>query len=136
MWNEPLDIGCHIAVIRADRPGCYECFFDRRPDNHELYDATAYVEPGQIITRNYRGCSGSFVPYATNVSLKTVSLCMEWLDRVITGRCENNVLVSYKGDAYYFRKAGFKCSDVYRNQNTYVSTVSGQEFRSENCSIC
>lgn len=136
MWNEPLDIGCHIAVIRADRPGCYECFFDRRPDNHELYDATAYVEPGQIITRNYRGCSGSFVPYASNVSLKTVSLCMEWLDRVITGRCENNVLVSYKGDAYYFRKAGFKCSDVYRNQNTYVSTVSGQEFRSENCSIC
>lgn len=29
LWNEPLDVGCHLAIIRPDSQGCYECFFGR-----------------------------------------------------------------------------------------------------------
>lgn len=135
LWNEPLDIGCHLAIISARYSGCYECFFDRN-ENGELFDATAYSSPGQIITRNDRGCTGSYVPYASNVSLKTVSECMEWIERIQSNRCNENILVSVKGDGYFFIQSGLKCSEVYKNQTCQVKVLRGTDFEKNTCGVC
>ncbi len=136
LWNEPLDVGCHLAIIHPDSQGCYECFFARDTEKNELYDVTAYTKPGQTVTKSSRGCSGTFVPYSSNVSLCTVSVCLEWMERLSTGRCNRNVLVSIKGDAYHFNKAGYECSDVYYEQNIKENIIEGSNFHNEFCELC
>lgn len=136
LWNEPLDIGCHLAIISSEYPGCYECFFSRNSESNVLYDVTAYTKPGQVITKNNRGCSGSFVPYASNVSLRIVSSCMEWIERLFTGRFNGNVLVSIKGDAYKFTNEGFKCSNVYYDQEIKEKVIEGSDFICKSCEVC
>lgn len=136
LWNEPLDIGCHLAIINYEKPGCYECFFKRDVETRALYDSTAYSKRGQIVTKNFRGCSGSFVPYSSNVSLRTALICLEWLERLFSGRCNSNYLVSIKGDAYNFRLAGYKCSNVYEEQKTKEKVLDGSSFCYKSCEVC
>ena len=120
-WNEPLDIGCHVAVISSRNIGCYECFFKRSEYTGDLYDAVAYTEPGQNVTRNVSGCGGSYIPYGSTVSLKTVAIGMDCIGRVLDGRCEDNYLISAKGDGYYFSKAGLRTSVVYMKQEKEIT---------------
>ena len=136
LWKDHLDLGCHFAVIQNEHLGCYECFFRRDGSTNELYDATAYSFPGQSITKNNRGCAGSFVPYSSNVSLRVVSACMEWINRIIAGRYESNVLVSIKGEAYNFISEGYKCSETYYNQIELERVIHGSEFEQEKCDVC
>jgi len=136
VWNEPLDIGCHVAVIRSIYTGCYECFFRRDILTQELYDATAYCAPRQVITRSYTGCGGFFVPYGSTISLKSTALCMDWINKALDGRCSDNVLISLKGEGYYFEKAGFKASDIYRNQTKGLEITIGERFQDKYCEIC
>lgn len=136
VWNEPLDIGCHVAVMQLMREGCYECFFKRHERTMELYDATAYCAPGQNITKNFTGCSGSFIPYGSTVSLRSTALCMEWINRILDGRCNDNVLISLKGDGYYFKKAGFMVSSIFANQIHELEITTGSQFKANNCEVC
>lgn len=136
LWNEPLDVGCHLAIIYNKYPGCYECFFKRNSKNNELYDATAFSYPGQKITKNNRGCAGSFIQYSSNVSLRIVSVCMEWLERIITGRCRDNILVSIKGDAYHFFNEGYSCSEVFYKQTEIEKVIHSSAFLQEQCDVC
>lgn len=136
VWNEPLDIGCHVAVMQSTHAGCYECFFKRNEQTQELYDTTAYCAHGQNITKNFSGCSGSFVPYGSTVSLKSSTLCMEWVSRVLDGRCNDNVLISLKGDGYYFKKAGYMVSNVFVNQAHELEITIGSRFRESSCEVC
>lgn len=136
LWNEPFDVGCHLAIIQKNRPGCYECFFKRNSETDELYDATAFSLPGQMITKRNRGCSGSFVPYSSNVSLRIVVACMEWMESIVCGRVKDNVLVSIKGEAYIFREAGFKCSEVFYKQEEKEMILVGSDFFNSSCDIC
>ncbi|QSX05592.1 ThiF family adenylyltransferase [Sedimentibacter sp. zth1] len=135
-WNEPLDIGCHVAYIRISHEGCYECFFGRDYKTQELYDMTAYCERGQQITKNLSGCGGSFIPYGSTVSLKSAMMSIDLLKKVVSGRCVENVLISVKGEGYYYEKAGLKTSDVFKNQSESILTVKGNEFVNINCGIC
>lgn len=136
VWNEPLDLGCHVAVIISANKGCYECFFDRDSENEELFDKVAYCAPGQNITKNIMGCGSAFVPYASTVSLKSAALCMDIVSAVVDGRCEESVIVSMKGAGYYFTKTGYKVSERYINQKDVVMIQEGKLFVNENCEVC
>ena len=136
VWNEPLDIGCHVAVIQSTLMGCYECFFKRSEKNQQLYDSTAYCASGQNITKNVAGCGGSYIPYGSTISLKSSALCMDWIIRVIEGRCCDNVLVSLKGEGYYFKKAGYEVSDVYTQQLNDLEIIVGAQFKNVKCKVC
>lgn len=135
-WNEPLDIGCHVAYIKLSNIGCYECLFGRDLETNELYDVTAYSEKGQLITKNLSGCGGSFIPYGSTVSLKTAMICADLLKKVIGDRCNENILISSKGEGYYYEKAGLITSDIYINQRESILTVKGSNFVKANCEIC
>ena len=115
VWNEPIDIGCHAAIIQSRREGCYECFFQHNELTGDLYDTTAYCAPGQRITRVFAGCGGSFVPYGSTTSLKSSALCMDLVRKALDGRCKDNILASMKGDGFHFVKQGLQVSDVFVN---------------------
>lgn len=120
-WNEPLDIGCHVAVISGKNTGCYDSFFKRNEITGDLYDAVAYTAPGQRVSRNLSGCGGSYIPYGSSVSLKTVVVGMDCVRRVLDDRYDDNYLISVKGEGYYFARAGLKVSNFYLQQKNEIA---------------
>ena len=135
IWNETLDIGSHVAVIQFDKAGCYECIF-KRDEILGLYDSTSYCKPGQNVTKNVSGCSGTFIPYGSLISIQSSVLFIDLLKKFAEGRIEENIVVSEKGDDYYFKKSGFILSDNYNNQKDKISTIKGSDFKNTSCNIC
>ena len=135
IWNETLDIGSHVAIIQFDKVGCYECIF-KRDEVLGLYDSTSYCKPGQSVTKNVSGCSGTFIPYGSLISIQSSVLFIDLLKKFAEGRIEENIVVSEKGDDYYFKKSGFILSDNYNNQKDKISTIKGNEFKNISCNVC
>lgn len=127
-WNEPLDIGYHIAIVRADREGSFEDLFGRDEKTGELYDVTAYCEQRQKVTRNMAGCGGSYIPYGSEVSIMSATAAIDMLKRYVTGRFVNNEVVSYKGDGFFFAKAGFVTTKLFDEQNELVKRQNISEL--------
>lgn len=122
IWNEPLDIGCHVARINIKDGNDYRDIFTINHDG--ILDLSSYVKNGQAFTKTYSGCNGTFIPYGSTLSVESSILFMELYKREIDGRLSNNVIVSKKGDDYYLAKAGFSVSDRYINQKEKYLEVS------------
>lgn len=135
IWNEPLDIGSHVAIIQRDRIGCYDCIF-RRDETIGLYDFTSYCKPGQKFVENVSGCSGSFIPYGSLISVQSSLLFMDLLKKFAEGRISENIIASEKGDDFYLKKSGLILSNNYINQNKKISIMGGRKFRNIHCKVC
>ena len=135
-WNEVCGIGNHVAFINRNKKGCYQCFFDRLPENGELYDRNAYCEPGQQIVNIDASCGHSYVPYGVVVSQKTAAMCMDIVIKYFRGNLEKNMILSLKGDKEYFESRGMKLSPKYYNQIQQQVSYIGEEFVNEQCTLC
>ncbi|MBS5865458.1 MAG: ThiF family adenylyltransferase [Coriobacteriaceae bacterium] len=127
VWNEPLDIGCHATFVpRENYQGTstervtYRTIFG---DDGEVYDVSSYCKRGQTFTRNESGCVGAFVPYSADVSVKSSLLATDLLKKSASGRLRDPVIVSEKGEGYYFRLQGYQMSDVYIKQRELRKTL-------------
>ena len=127
-WNEPLDIGCHAVYV----PGRNYCGMPHLPSYSSLfvrdidgpYDVSSYCERDQVFLKSESGCNGSFVPYSSDVSVKSALLVVSLLRQAVDDRLDSAVLVSEKGEGYYFERAGHVASTVYRNQSDLRRMVS------------
>lgn len=135
-WNEVLGIGNHVAYINYKNKGCYECFIGRDEESLEIYDRTSYCKPGQKITRKLSGCGSSFIQYGSNVSLRTVNICIDTITKVFEGRYKNNMIISCKGDDFYFKKAGLILSNKYINQKNDTVEYTDEKFINKKCNVC
>lgn len=122
IWNEPLDIGCHVARINIKDKNNYQDIFSINHDG--ILDLSSYVKNGQAFTKMYSGCNGTFIPYSSTLSLESSILFMDLFKREIDGRISNNIIASKKGNDYYLTKAGFSVSDRYINQKEKYLEVS------------
>lgn len=122
IWNEPLDIGCHVARINIKDGNDYRDIFSINHDG--ILDLSSYVKNGQAFAKTYSGCNGTFIPYGSILSVESSILFMDLFKREIDGRVSNNVITSKKGDDYYLTKAGFSVSDRYINQKEKYLEVS------------
>ena len=122
IWNEPLDIGCHVARINIKDGNDYRDIFSINYDG--ILDLSSYVKNGQAFAKTYSGCNGTFIPYGSTLSVESSILFMDLFKREIDGRISNNVITSKKGDDYYLTKAGFSVSDRYINQKEKYLEVS------------
>ncbi|MBU5304830.1 ThiF family adenylyltransferase [Eubacterium callanderi] len=130
IWNEALDIGCHVALVNTERKCDYRSLFDR-DENGELFDLTSFCMRNQNFAKSYSGCSGTFIPYGSTLSLNSSLLFIDLLKQEVDGRIKNNMLVSEKGDDYYFKRAGFETSDRYNKQIEKYSMIKLEDFRKD-----
>ncbi len=135
-WNEALGIGNHVAYIKYDNIGCYDCFIGRNDDTGEVYDRTSYCKSGQDVVRKVAGCGNSFIPYGSTVSLKTAAICVDTVKKLFDRRYNNNIIISAKGDDYYFTKAGLQVSNKYLNQKDSIVEYGGDLFAKADCKCC
>ena len=122
IWNEPLDIGCHVARINIKDGSDYRDIFSINHDG--ILDLSSYVKNGQAFAKTYSGCNGTFIPYGSTLSVESSILFIDLFKREIDGRVNNNVITSKKGDDYYLTKAGFSVSARYINQKEKYLEVS------------
>ena len=114
IWNEPLDIGCHVARINIKDRNDYRDIFSI--DGTGILDLSSYAKNGQTFAKTYSGCNGTFISFGSTLSVESSTLFMSLLKREVEGRLKNNIIASKKGDDYYFNKAGFAVSNRYINQ--------------------
>ncbi len=121
IWNEPLDIGSHVALFTYNsNDTCFETLF-LRDENGTLYDKSSFCEKGQVFAKTYSGCNGTFIPYGSTTSIQSSILFMDLLKMHVNKSITKNVIVSEKGNDFYFKEAGFKVSDRYMEQKEKVS---------------
>ena len=71
------------------------------------------------------------------MSLKTVAIGMDWIGRILDERCEDNYLISAKGEGYYFGQAGLCTSTVYMQQEKTIAIQSLSTLTEGNgCDVC
>lgn len=133
-WNEVLGIGNHVAFISSSHKGCYECFFGNSKES--IYDKTSYCEKGQTFIKRVRGCSSAYLPFSSTNSITTVITAMEVVRKYFEGRIKENLLISIKGDNYYFKKAGLKTSNRYDKQSEINQIIEGKKFMNDYCVVC
>lgn len=134
LWNEVLGIGNHAAFITNTHDGCYECFFGR--DDIGIYDKTSFSKRGQIYTKKVQGCGSSYLPFGAINSITTALMGIDLLIKYIEGRIDTNILLSKKGEDYYFNKMGYETSERYKKVETLTKVVFGHQFKNKKCSIC
>lgn len=120
-WNEPLDLGCHAAFIPGETystPYClptFEALFAH--DSEGFYELTSYCDRGQRVDRRLAGCGSSYVPYGADVSVRSALIVVDLAKRALSGNLRDAVVVSEKGEGYWFGGEGLRTSPVYDGQD-------------------
>ena len=129
VWNEPLDIGCHITRINISDEGDYRNIIS--VDQNGVSDLSSYVEINQNFVKSYSGCSGRFIPYGSTLSMESSILLINLLKREEEGRIKNNIIISKKGEDIYLKKSGFTVSNRYKLQKDCYLEVALKDLRKE-----
>lgn len=127
IWNEPLDIGCHVVRINIQEENDYRDLF--YIDRKEILDLSSYVCNRQIFARSYSGCHGTFIPYGSTLSIESSLIFLDLLKREVEGRVKSNIIISKKGDDYYLKKAGFLVSNRYTSQKERYLEIAIGDLR-------
>ena len=122
-WNEPLDIGYHTAIVQANWKGSFGDLFGRDDETGDLMDTTAFCSHKQKITKEMAGCGGSYIPYGSEVSIQSATAAIDLLKRYSTKRIDCNEVISYKGDGFYFKRAGLMTTQAYDKQSELVKRM-------------
>jgi hypothetical protein len=76
-WLEPLDLGGHAVGVHLQGEGCLDCLYRDEEGVPDLVPRTAFMVPGQKVSRNLTGCASAFVPYGALQSRKTALLATQ-----------------------------------------------------------
>jgi hypothetical protein len=87
-WLEPLDLGGHSVLVRSAGEGCLECIFRDDEGVSTLVPQTAFLAPGQKVSRSLTGCASFFVPYGAIQSRRTALLAAEQMLSALTKPCQ------------------------------------------------
>ncbi|MGO3751514.1 MAG: hypothetical protein ACTJGH_01955 [Peptoniphilaceae bacterium] len=82
---------------------------------------TSYCEEGQSFASTYSDCNGTFIPYGSTTSIQSSFLFMNVLKTYISQGFDKDVIVSEKGNDFFFKQAGFTVSTRYLEQKEKIS---------------
>ena len=138
-WLEPLGIGGHALVTNIpnlkDRTGCFQCLFEDREDG-VFWNKASFAAPGQSFSRRTSGCATSFVSFGGVDATHTACLAVRLAQRVLEQRQLEHALVSWRGDAYEFERAGFSLSHRYSNSTQDALDAGRLHYISPVCPVC
>lgn len=83
-WLEPLDLGGHSVLLSTAGEGCLECVYRDDEGASALVPQTAFLAPGQQVSKNITGCASIFVPYGAIQSRRTALLAAEQMLAALT----------------------------------------------------
>ncbi len=134
-WLEPFGLGGHVLLTHIGvTRGCFECLYDRGEDG-ALACRTAFASPGARYTRDMMGCGSQHMTYGDLDAQKTaLSVARHAID-VLQSKVAEGELISWKGSADAFRKAGFKTTRRYDRCEAETVLPCSAIIR-KNCPLC
>ncbi|MBV6375477.1 thiamine biosynthesis protein ThiF [Enterococcus casseliflavus] len=109
-WVEPLGIGGHVLYIDYNQRGCFQCLYTDPENGSIISNRSSLVAPGQIIEKNLASCRTSFIPYSSITSSESSIKTAQLFYKIVTKQFSENILYTWLGDNYHFKKMGFKFS--------------------------
>lgn len=110
-WLEAGGNDSHILVVDYSKPGCFECLFTDEEGNliNNKVNKLTNVQVEQNTIRC--GCGATRVAYGTEVLLRTTSVLLNVVKKVLSGYYDENTLinirpnkVTYNGEKFVERK--------------------------------
>lgn len=108
-WVEPLGIGGHALFTGIESTGCYRCLFETDP-SCGIFNQSAFAAPGQNFQKSFSGCAGVFTPFSALDADKAANESATLAARILLGKENKNMLVSWRGYQEDFLSAGFNLS--------------------------
>jgi molybdopterin/thiamine biosynthesis adenylyltransferase len=137
-WLEPYGIGGHALLTGESRTGgCLECLFTPTLGDHDYYphNRAAFAAEDQFFGESISGCSDLFTPYGSRDAVRTVTLAMSLVIDTLLERESGNPLISWKGYADDFLRAGFRLSKRYFMSEQQISDQR-YDYKVASCPIC
>ena len=111
-WVEPYLFGGHALLLRADRPGCFECLLD---ENHS-FRHNIVSSPGTYLKRE-AGCQSGYTPYSATDLVGFASL----VTRCLLNHDDFDVpmLLSWTGDLHQAARQGVEMTPGYAGMQSF-----------------
>lgn len=135
-WIEPLGIGGHALLIRANKgnQGCFECLYEP-VDGARIGNVASFVAHGQELGRSFAGCAGRFMPYSALDAIRTATEATRLIVETLIGTTKKNTLLSWFGNSQDLTAAGFRTSDRVRHF-ALGGALRNTDFKRLGCRIC
>jgi hypothetical protein len=134
-WLEALDLGGHSILTWADSEGCLDCLYRDEEGEPSLSPRTAYLVPGQAVTRNITGCASIFVPFGALQARKTALMAAEQM----LGAIGKPGPASYRfwvGDGSAAAEAGLKMTPWHQIAATVSQAEGSRRAFGRPCKRC
>lgn len=127
-WVEPYLFGGHALLLRADRPGCFECLLDeKRSFRHKIVS-----NPGKYLKRE-AGCQSSYTPYGATDLIGFASLVIRWL--LDYNEVDIPTLLSWTGDLGQAARQGVEITAEYTDMQSFSRCLRRITPNSD-CQVC
>lgn len=134
-WNEPLGVGGHsLITLNNEKKGCYQCLF-KPMEGKTVHNRSSFTKPNQDFSKDLTGCGSIYVPYSFLDSEKTAMLVVENSLKLLTGKLQDNPLLSWKGDDSQLKREGFATSHRYSfGEQELINTQL--LYKDQECPVC
>lgn len=127
-WLEPLDLGGHSVLLRSVGEGCLECVYRNDEGVSTLVPQTAFLAPGQQVSRSLTGCASFFIPYGAIQSRRTALLAAEQMLNALT-KPYKPTYEFWTGAGVAADNAGLATTQWWkRSKSTSAQTATSQVF--------
>lgn len=129
-WVEPLGIGGHaLLTLNNGQNGCLECLYSN------LENRASFAAGNQNFAKTISGCGTVFTPYGSLDSLQTTILTTRLAVDVLTGREQDNPLLSWKGDGSLCNQQGFVLTNRYKLTEEQLFKLR-YDYKLLHCPVC
>lgn len=136
-WLEAYGVGGHAVLTNNNnKNGCLKCLYTNPFNrNAPLYNRASFSEEGQFFAKQITGCSSVYMPYSSLDSIQTTIIATRLAIDVLSGKEEDNPVLSWKGSADMFLDSGFKLSEHYSLSSEELFS-SRYLYKDASCEIC
>ena len=133
-WLEGYGIGGHVILALPGMKGCWHCaYVDPKTLTRGLVSNLNFLETGQILMRNHRGCGTQYLPYSGIAAGYTASIAADLAVRYLAGQVADSSKVSWKGTDVEARQASLRMTWRYRH---FADSLRILPLHDRNCDLC
>lgn len=134
-WLEVYGIGGHAIVTNNNnRTGCLQCLYTTS-NVDSLYNKASFAEQGRFFSKSLTGCGSLFMPYGTLDALQTAIVACRLAIGILSGKEEDNPILSWKGNPTDYLDNGYKLTDHHKMSEKQLYDIR-YLYKVTDCAIC
>lgn len=133
-WLDAMGLGGH-AILDDESVGCLNCLY-HRDNTPVLENAVAMVKPGEHVSRNLTGCTGTYVPFGAADAMQTAAIAVRLVVDRLTSTEPQGKYVYWKGSDDLAKREGVRTSGRFSESGTADADAQFRERLGRGCPVC